>query len=117
MSFGFRIVQDDFTPKLADAPRKIRRLVSQAMHRVGDDMVGYSQAICPVRTGYLRSTIKFRIGNAELEFEFDASANYAYYVEYGTSKAAAQPFIRPTLDAYWTELQTAILQAVLEVFK
>jgi len=116
MSFGIHIVEDTFSPKLANAPQRILQLVTEAMKRVGVDMVGYARALCPVRTGYLRSTIEFRV-TVQLEADFGAYAYYSMYVEYGTFRMEARAFIRPTLDAYWTELQTAILQAVLEVFK
>mgnify|MGYP001129658187 CR=1 FL=1 len=116
MSFGFRIVQDDFTPKLADAPEKIKQFVTERMAEVGAEMMSYSRSIVPVRTGWLRSTIFFQIAQ-ELEAQFGAAATYGIFVEMGTWRMAARPFIRPALDAYHTKLLTAILQGVLEVFK
>jgi len=116
MSFGFRIVHDDFTPKLADAPGKIKQFVTENMTEVGAEMMSYSRSIVPVRTGWLRSSIFFQI-SMELEAQFGAAATYALFVEYGTWKMAARPFIRPALDAYNTRLLTAVLQGVLEVFK
>jgi len=116
MSFGFRIVQDDFTPKLADAPAKIRQFVTERMAEVGAEMISYSRNIVPVRTGWLRSTIFFQISQ-DLAAEFGAVATYALFVELGTWRMAARPFIRPALDAFYTKLLTAILQGVLEVFK
>ena len=50
-------------------------------------------ALCPVRTGYLLSTI----GCADLDFWADA--DYAQYVEYGTRFMDAQPYFEPALEA------------------
>jgi len=52
--------------------------------------VAYS--VCPVRTGYLRSTIQFLVQG--LRGILQATAEYAGFVEFGTRKMAARPFIR-----------------------
>lgn len=53
--------------------------------------------LCPVRTGYLRSTCEcFRVSNTIICW---AGAEYAQYVEYGTSKMSAQPFFEPAIEA------------------
>lgn len=53
--------------------------------------------LVPVRTGHLRSTIFTR--SAGRSAEIGASADYALYVEYGTSDTPREPFIRPSLRA------------------
>ena len=116
MSWGVRIVSDTFSPKLASALALIRTYVTEAMAEVGAQMMTYSRGICPVRTGYLRSTVFFQI-TEELEADFGAAAPYSLFIEFGTYRMAAQPFIRPAIDAYTTQLLTAILQGVLRVFE
>jgi len=48
-----------------------------------------------VDTGNLRASIDFEVGSDDADI-FD-TADYAVHVEYGTSKMAAQPFLRPAL--------------------
>ena len=57
---------------------------------------------CPVDTGKLRASISTEVGN--LEAEVGTNVEYALYVEFGTSKQSAQPFMRPALDKAITQL-------------
>ena len=50
----------------------------------------------PVDTGNLRSSIDYEVGTDNADIF--ATANYAAHVEYGTSRQAAQPYLRPALD-------------------
>lgn len=53
-------------------------------------------ALCPVRTGFLRSTCDcIFLGDSILCV---ADAEYAQYVEYGTSRMAAQPYFEPAIE-------------------
>lgn len=56
-----------------------------------------ARELCPVRTGYLRSTIHCDVSGDMIECYADA--DYAQYVEYGTSRMAAQPYFEPALLA------------------
>ena len=55
-----------------------------------------ARSLVPVRTGYLQSTIDCHAGS---EVECFAGADYAQYVEYGTSKMSAQPYFEPAIEA------------------
>ena len=79
-------------------------------------MRNYAYDICPVRTGYLRSTIFFKSVGL-LDFEFGASADYAVHQEFGTRFFAARPFIRPALEAYREELIHTGWKAVKEAIR
>ena len=56
---------------------------------------------CPVDTGRLRSSITNEIGQdgEGLVAVIGTNVEYAPYVELGTSKMAAQPFLLPALEA------------------
>lgn len=58
-------------------------------------------ALCPVRTGHLRSTIGTTLVPTPdgLAADVGASADYAIWVEVGTSDTPRQSFIRPSLIA------------------
>lgn len=55
----------------------------------------------PVDTGRLRSSISRELGidNRGLRARIGTDVDYAIYVEFGTSRARAQPYLRPALDA------------------
>lgn len=63
---------------------------------------------CPVDTGFLRSTVFVTKNGDDVEVGFEAP--YASYVEFGTYKMAAQPFLRPALD----NAELAALSAVVD---
>lgn len=56
---------------------------------------------CPVDTGRLRSSITWRLGRDSqgLLGIVGTNVEYAPYVEFGTSRTGAQPFLRPALQA------------------
>lgn len=59
--------------------------------------------LVPVRTGYLRSTIKAQV-LGPVQAECIADCEYAEYVEYGTYRQDAQPYFTPALEQAYTQL-------------
>ncbi len=59
-----------------------------------------AKALAAVDTGYMRGSIssEFRGSGASFYGVVGPSASYARYVEEGTSRMAAQPFMRPATD-------------------
>lgn len=60
-----------------------------------------AKQLCPVDTGRLRSSITHALDRDArgLVGVVGTDVDYAAYVELGTSKAGAQPFLRPALAA------------------
>jgi HK97 gp10 family phage protein len=112
-SWGVRIIEDTVTPVLAKLPHNIQVGVHGTFQDVGGKMKGYAESICRVRTGYLRSTIHFTMLE-DLNYEFGADADYASYVELGTWKTRAQPFIRPAFEAYLADINQSIVDALMK---
>lgn len=69
-----------------------------------------AQTLCPVDTGFLRETGYISVFSTEVVIGFDAE--YASYVEYGTSKMEAQPYLRPALDEAEEEALNAIADSI-----
>lgn len=65
---------------------------------------------CPVDTGFLRSTVFVREDGDDVVIGFEAP--YASYVEFGTYKMAAQPYLRPAFDEAELEALSAIVDSV-----
>jgi len=105
-NWSVKIMSDTVTPKLIAFADKIEKEVETELEPVGADMKDIAQSLVRVRTGYLQSTIYYRVGGMVLEF--GATADYALYNEFGTSRMAPQPFIRPALDANQQKLLDAI---------
>lgn len=76
----------------------IRPAVEQAVSRVENAAKRYA----PVDTGELRSSIAGSVSGSTVKDctgRVEATADHAEYVEYGTSKMAAQPYLRPALGS------------------
>lgn len=77
--------------------------------RLGQKMRSESMKLCPVDTGRLRSSITVTQGRDSKGPFVDVGTNveYASYVEYGTAKSPAQPFIRPAYilaGQWWADI-------------
>lgn len=72
-----------------------------------------ARAIVPVRTGHLRTTLRrSKKGNAHT---VGTACYYAFYVEGGTRRMAAQPYLRPAFRAsdYRARMIRALREAIL----
>lgn len=77
-----------------------------------------ARELVPVRTGYLKSTIAAKIGEASIgEVTAEASAEYAQYVEFGTYRQMAQPYFIPAIEAALEEWGLAAQEAYKEALK
>jgi len=64
----------------------------------------------PVRTGYLRSSIYAKI--KDWVAEIGAEATYALFVELGTRRMRAQPYLYPAIQEYLPSLEMNIIGAI-----
>lgn len=80
-----------------------------------DNFFDIAYDLCPVDTGELISSIDgFTDGE---RVEVYADADYAQYVEYGTSKMEAQPYFRPALASAFERAKLAWQEAVDEAME
>lgn len=86
---------------LVAAPELTRVHSSSAVAASGFAVSQRAQALAPRRTGKLKAsignsrTVNGLVGNIGIT---DRSASYWRYVEFGTTKMAAQPFFRPAAE-------------------
>jgi len=106
-SWSVKIVGDTVTPKLAAFAGRIEKEVEMELDVVGADMVDLSRSLVPIRTGFLRDSIFHRAAGFTLDF--GAEADYAAYVEFGTSRMPPRPYLRPALDGSSQKILDAIL--------
>lgn len=85
------------------------------------DIVNDARSRVPVRTGKLRRAIhhaiKTRKGEFEIGFGWRAKAYYGFFIEYGTKRQAAHPFLRPAFDARTQGLEERIGDAIEGLMK
>lgn len=83
-----------------------------AMSKAARDIQAGAQNRAPVDTGNLRSSISTdtQTGGGTLRAEVGPTANYGGYVENGTSRQRAQPYLRPATDAALPGYQAALGQ-------
>lgn len=81
----------------ADFVKKIKQsaVYKAYLSRLSDQIIEDAQKEAPVDTGHLRDSFEKKITDDALVIW--NSAEYFEYVEYGTSKQAAQPSLRPAM--------------------
>lgn len=83
-----------------------------AMRAGGMVIMNGAKRRAPYRTGTLRRSIAIEDGPGPLEVTIGTDLNYAPYVEFGTSRMAARPYLRPALDEDHDEAMSAIGDAL-----
>lgn len=71
-----------------------------APKRVADMIAASARARAPVASGYLRASIQSVSISAGKEAEVQVGAEYGAFVEYGTYKMAARPFLAPAVEEH-----------------
>ena len=76
----------------------VRNEAAKRLEAAGAKVAGRARDLCPVDTGYLKSTIGYTYNPATMTLVVHADASYAAFVEFGTSRQSAQPYLRPALE-------------------
>lgn len=84
---------------LQKAGSKVQEQAGQAVRKTAFAIQASAKEKAPVDTGNLRSGIAVSTGS-QYDAEVYAQANYAKFVELGTSRMAPQPFMRPAADEH-----------------
>lgn len=75
--------------------------VAKDLKRRSTQVTRAAKRACPVDTGRLRSSITDEVGAdaGGLVARIGTNVNYAIFVELGTSRMSARPYLRPALKA------------------
>lgn len=107
---GLVEVQQDNTEAIQDA---IADGIMEGLEKIGLVAEGYAKAKCPVDTGRLRNSITHMPkGGISPAVCIGTNVEYGKYVEEGTSKHDAQPFLKPAATEHGSE-HKAIMQESL----
>ena len=99
MSFGLSLTYKGVKGSqsaLKQFEQDISQTVTDWLESMGQIVTEEMKNLCPVDTGALQESIDYLVSGTDLTFE--ATEDYAGFVEYGTSKMAAQPFMTPAYD-------------------
>ena len=88
----------------------MQRQVYRYLHSWANDVKAAAMRNAPVRTGHLRSTIYAKI--KDWVAEIGAEATYALFVELGTRRMRAQPYLYPAIQEYLPSLEMNIIGAI-----
>lgn len=107
-SVGFIVIYN----RIPELMARIESVSRTAPKAVADKVAVSARALAPVDTGYLRSSIRSVSVERAKSAEVVVDAPYAAYVEYGTYKMAAQPYLTPAFEAHAQELALAFRAAL-----
>lgn len=79
--------------------KDVKRVVSQNGAGLNQKMVSNANFTKGYSTGTTKRSIHLEITDGGMTAEVGPETGYSIYVEFGTRKMEAQPFVRPALDA------------------
>ena len=80
--------------------------IQRALERIGMQAEGYAKDLCPVDTGHLRNSITHTTDDKAAYI--GTNVEYGKYVELGTVKMAAQPFLGPAATEHTETYQNIV---------
>jgi HK97 gp10 family phage protein len=83
---------------LLNVTREGRRTAQREVLRTLLNIQRRAKERCPVDTGRLRNSIAFELDEDRLSGGVGTNVEYAPFVEHGTSRMAAQPFLFPAFE-------------------
>jgi HK97 gp10 family phage protein len=88
------------------AESNAKQEITKAVYDTPESKSGY------VRTGRLRNSITYGVDTSEPAVYIGSNVEYAPYVELGTSKMRARPFLKPAVENYGEQYKELLQQAM-----
>lgn len=79
--------------------RQVEQHVADRLERAGTEGVRVAKSLVPVRSGRTRDSIGYTVNRASLTLQIYAGTPWALFIELGTRRMPARPFLRPALNA------------------
>lgn len=102
-------VRQDNTGQVADG---IDSAIGAALEEIGLLAENYAARKCPVDTGNLRGSITHAVDAGDNAVYIGTNVEYAPYVELGTSRQEAQPFLRPAASGHGAQYRQVLEKAL-----
>jgi HK97 gp10 family phage protein len=84
-----------FGDRIRDEAKKRMVLL---MQKWGPQVVAEAKRLVPVDTGQLKNSIGWTMRQSDMTLQIHADQSYAIFVEFGTMRQPARPFLRPALN-------------------
>lgn len=97
-----------FTSNKDEVLSAVDQAIVRGLEICGGKAESYAKELCPVDTGRLRNSISHAQMDEKAEV-IGSNVEYAPFVELGTRKMAAKPYLRPAAENHSTEYK-AILE-------
>ena len=106
-----------FESYVDDVKAKIKEKPEKALREIGKLMVREVRKKAPKKSGNLRKNIQYfyRKRYRDLQIGIKPKAFYGGFIEKGTEKVPAKPFIEPTVMEHLGEIQELIKMALAEL--
>ena len=102
-----------FESHLNEVLEALNEAKQQTLNNIGTYVTAEAQLRAPVKTGNMRRSTTFDIvSDNEVDIGTTNEAPYAVYVEEGTSKQIAQPFLEPAVTDNIDRIQEIAGQAI-----
>ena len=108
MAGGVTVEQDN-TGQVADG---IGSAIGVALEEIGLLAENYAAKKCPVDTGNLRASVTHEVDAGGNAVYIGTNVEYAPYVELGTSRQKAQPFLRPAASEHGAQYRQVLEKAL-----
>lgn len=110
-----KLTIDDFafSKSVEETTKRIDSACEKSVKETCEDIQRMAKQFAPVRSGKLRDSIKIKVDGLKGEVysgEVYSDVSYAGYVENGTRKMRARPFLRPAYDACIKELMSRVVK-------
>ena len=100
----------ELTARLQDMSYSCEKAADRAAEEAARFTWQMARGIVPVRTGHLRSTL--RKYTKDKAHTVGTACHYAFYVEGGTRRMQAQPYLRPSFMA--SDFRARLIRALRE---
>lgn len=108
MADGVSVIQDN-AEQVVDG---IDSAIGAALEEIGLLAENYAAKKCPVDTGNLRGSITYEVDAGDNAVYIGTNVEYAPYVELGTSRQKAQPFLRPAASEHGAQYRKVLEKAL-----
>lgn len=102
------VIKDNSEEVLKALPEQIE----QALTAIGLTAESYAKELCPVDTGRLRNSITHAVESGEKAVYIGTNVEYAAFVELGTSRRKATPYLKPAIENYVDEYKRLAEEAL-----
>lgn len=87
---------------------KLKASEKAALTAIGAFVESEAKVRTPVDTGNLRDSITYRVNEGEKNVAIGTNAEYAQWVEKGSSRSSAQPFLTPAVESNTSRIQELV---------